>query len=66
MDGTRNGCEESLIGTVAASHLDAVADFGIGFDKLAHHLGRAASLGRESTDDVKYMQNEPCGLAEFG
>ena len=65
MHRARNGCKESLIGTVAADHLNTVADFGVGFDKLANHLGWTARLGRESADNVKYMQNEPRSLAEF-
>jgi hypothetical protein len=65
MHRASNGCEEGLIWIVPANHLDTLTDFDIGFDKLAHRFRRAAGRGRETTDDVEYMQKRPLCLRGF-
>jgi hypothetical protein len=61
-----NGCQEGLGRTVSANYFDRVADFGVGFNKLANDLRWTASRGRESANGVKYMQNKPLALLNLG
>jgi hypothetical protein len=58
MNGTRNVCEVGFAGLVLAGDFDAVADLDVGFNKLAHSLGRPAIGWGHAGDDMKYMQVE--------
>ena len=56
VDRARNALEKGFIRAVKANDLDAIPYFKIRLCKLAKGLRRAASSGRQTTDDVKYMQ----------